>query len=92
MQHPENVATTIVLHFLGTLGRERLDRIPEEALRQLRNSIRDATGAAVEHEREACARIAEADPDGAGIAEVIRLRRNAPSPPVWRREDSSVLS
>jgi hypothetical protein len=92
MQHPENVATTIVLRFLGTLGRDNLDRIPEEALRQLRNSIREAIRAAEEHEREGCTRIAEADPDGARIAEAIRLRRNAPAPPVWRREDSPVLS
>ncbi len=92
MQHPQNVATTIVLRFLGTLGRDNLDRVPEEALRQLRNLIRDAIRAAVKHEREACARVAEADPDGARIGEAIRLRRNAPSSPVWRREDSPVLS
>lgn len=92
MQHPQNVATTLVLRFLGTLGREQFDRIPEEALRQLRNSIRDAIRAAVEHEREACAEVAESDPDGARISEAIRLRRDAPSSPVWRREDSPVLS
>jgi hypothetical protein len=92
MQHPQNVATILVLRFLGTLGRDRLDRIPEEALRQLRNSIRDAIGAAVEHERKACARVAEADPDGARIGKAIRSRRTAPSSPVWRREDSPVLS
>jgi hypothetical protein len=92
VQHPENTATAIVLRFLGTLGRAKLDLIPEAGLRDLRNSIRDAIGSAVEHEREACARVAEAQSRASPVAQAIRSRRQAGPPPVWRRGESPTFS
>lgn len=92
MQHPENVATGIVLRFLGSLRRERLHVIPEDRLRGLRDSIRDAIQTAVQCEREACARVADAELNGTQIALAIRLRRRAKRPRVWRRGESPVLS
>ena len=76
MPHSEDIATSIVLKFLGSLEQGRREVVPYEDLRRLRNSIRDSIDEAVRRERDACIASAEASLPGKLVASAVRAARD----------------
>jgi hypothetical protein len=70
--HPEQIANQLVLKFLGSLDRGALKEIPDDAIRALRNSIRETLRSALERERDHCATVAAEQTDGQRAAAAIR--------------------
>jgi hypothetical protein len=79
--HPEQLANQLVLRFLGSLDRGALREIPDDAIRLLRNSIRESLRFAQERERDACAALAAQHADPQRAAAIRARTSHVASPP-----------
>ena len=84
MPHSEDIATSTVLKFLGSLEQGQREVIPYEDLRRLRNSIRDSIDEAMRSERDACIQAAEASLPGRIVASAIRSARDTEMVRRWK--------